>query len=617
MRTEDGHIIRKCLNGDSAAFGFLVDKYKASVYAYVYSRLGNFHDAEDLAQEVFIKAYRNLRKLRTYDSFLGWLYAIASNLCKNWARAQSRRPDSEFIEDAEPDALDNSSISSYRSEHAFETLHEALDSLPDMYRQALTLRYLGGMSSREIARFVGASPAAIRKRLSKARSLLKKELLAAVEGVFDSRKLQAIFTFRIVEAVKDLRIQPMPRAVSLPWGLSLAAGAIIAALSLNPHISMVDSATIPSGSPLPAKAKVLKTGEIPVDIMEISRVSALASRQMDGEDGGPRIPEMQDPVPVAAQGKGDTWANRADMPTGRTILSTSVVNGKIYAVGGMVDIVTGTNSVEEYNPATNGWTRKANMPTARYALTTSVVNGKIYAFGGSNGQWELAVVEEYDPVKDAWTKKADMPTARYHQSTCAVNGRIYAIGGMLQRVEMFFPTVEEYDPVTNTWTRKADMPTARSHLSTSVVKGKIYAIGGTNHRNDTNDYNGLKVVEEYDPATDTWTKKADMPTARWTQSISVVNGKIYVIGGAYRQVPFAVVEEYDPATDTWRSRADMPTAKAEISTSAVNGKIYVIGGTLSPSELFSSAVEEYDPGFVPEESVRASRKLLLPWGKVK
>ena len=71
-----------------------MDKYKASVYAYVYSRLGNFHDAEDLAQEVFIKAYRNLRKLRTYDSFL----------------AQSRRPDTEFIEDADPDIEEETGI---------------------------------------------------------------------------------------------------------------------------------------------------------------------------------------------------------------------------------------------------------------------------------------------------------------------------------------------------------------------------------------------------------------------------------------------------------------------------------------------------------------------------
>lgn len=52
MRTEDGHIIQKCLSGEPEAFGFLMDRYKASVYAFVYAKVGNFHDAEDLTQEV-------------------------------------------------------------------------------------------------------------------------------------------------------------------------------------------------------------------------------------------------------------------------------------------------------------------------------------------------------------------------------------------------------------------------------------------------------------------------------------------------------------------------------------------------------------------------------------
>ena len=64
MRTEDGYVIQKCLDGEQAAFGLLVDKYKESVYALAYSKLGNFHDAEDVAQEVFIKAYEKLSTLK-------------------------------------------------------------------------------------------------------------------------------------------------------------------------------------------------------------------------------------------------------------------------------------------------------------------------------------------------------------------------------------------------------------------------------------------------------------------------------------------------------------------------------------------------------------------------
>ena len=110
-----------------------------------------------------------------------------------------------------------------------------------------------------------------------------------------------------------------------------------------------------------------------------------------------------------------------------------------------------------------------------------------------------------------------------------VNGKIYAIGGFANFFdEPALSTVEAYDPATDTWTKKADMPTARGIFSTSEVNGKIYAIGGFANFFDEP---ALSTVETYDPATDTWTKKADMPTARGFFSTSVVNEKIYAIGG--------------------------------------------------------------------------------------
>jgi RNA polymerase sigma-70 factor (ECF subfamily) len=114
MRTEDGYIIRKCLNGESEAFGLLVDKYKASIYAFTYAKLRNFHDAEDVTQEVFIKAYKNLRTLKRWDSFLAWLYSIAADLCRKWVRSQIRRPDHTLIKDQDAAVLESRSLDSYR-----------------------------------------------------------------------------------------------------------------------------------------------------------------------------------------------------------------------------------------------------------------------------------------------------------------------------------------------------------------------------------------------------------------------------------------------------------------------------------------------------------------------
>ncbi len=275
MRAEDGYIVHKCLNGDSAAFGLLVAKYQAGVYASAYDRLQNFHDAEDVTQEVFFKAYRSLRTLRQWDSFASWLYRITLNVCKDWIRAQSRRPDHEFIEDQSQEVLDTPSENTYRQELVFRSVRETLNSLPEMYRQVLTLHYLGGMTSAEIARFVGSSPAAIRMRLSKARSLLKEEIFAMMNTTFEKRKLRATLASRTMEAIKRMKIHPPPRITGVPWGLSLAAGIILAVLSLNPHISISDTTDVPACPPSSIR------GDIPVDIFAASQLSVSASEQGD------------------------------------------------------------------------------------------------------------------------------------------------------------------------------------------------------------------------------------------------------------------------------------------------------------------------------------------------
>lgn len=188
-----------------------------------------------------------------------------------------------------------------------------------------------------------------------------------------------------------------------------------------------------------------------------------------------------------------------------------------------------------------------------------------------------------------------MPTGRWELSTFVVDGKIYAIGGA-GPVYQALRTVEVYDPTTDTWTTKSEMPTARQCLSTSVVNGKIYAIGGGAAFSTS--YTPLEVfstVEEYDPATDTWTTKSEMPTARACHHASVVDGRIYVIGGSDASTPddrshIRPVEVYDPATDTWTQEGYMRGSRAAGFSSVVDGKIYLIGGYGG-----SQRVYEYDP----------------------
>ena len=613
MRTEDGYIIQQCLDGNAAAFGFLVNKYKDPVYALAYSQVHNFHDAQDITQEVFIKAYRKLRDLRRWDNFMGWLCRITNNTCRNWIRSRARRPDRDFAEDQDPAMLDRPSIDSYHENTVYESIHYALDSLPELYSQVLILRYFGGMTTREMSRFLAVSTSTIERRLRDARTQLKEGMLAMMSRSYEQRELPVTFTFRIVEAVKRIKINPMPRMAGLPWGLSLAIGVLITVLSLNPRVSVPSDMAIPTASPLPVETKVLKTGEIPVEILKTSQISVIASKQGDGDSGKPQR-DPQNAFMLAPQAKGGTWTQRADMLTARCMLSACVVDGKIYAIGGCTPQGQYFATVELYDPATDIWIEKKKMLTARLLDNSAcVVNGKIYVIGGHNGQMTLSTVEEYDPKKDTWIKKTDMPTPRCHMSISAVNGRIYAIGGWHTKAFPSVSVVEEYDPITDTWKRKADMPTSRAGFDTAAVNGKIYAIGGVTGVWGKGTV--LSTVEEYDPATDTWKEKVDMPFAKRGLAASELNGKIYVVGGEGEGGGkfHSSVLEYDPMADAWREVADMPTRRGYFSNAAVDGRIYAIGGITGNAPL--PTVEEYDPEGLQAVSPRA--KLPTTWGEVK
>jgi len=302
-------------------------------------------------------------------------------------------------------------------------------------------------------------------------------------------------------------------------------------------------------------------------------------------------------LPSISFAKTGEWTTKSPMPTARYGLSTSVVNGRIYAIGGR-EGVQYYSIVEEYDPASDTWTRKADMSIPRHLHAAGEVNGKIYIIGGIEGSiGPTKLVEEYDPATDTWRRRADLPTKRANFSASVVNGKIYAISG--QQSGSLVARVDEYDPATDTWRSRAYIPTARSSLSTSVVDGKIYAIGGVKWNNVTSEGTYYTTVEEYDPVTDTWTTKSDISTARYSLSSSAVNGKIYAIGGTtwdhinQTRTFFSTVEEYDPAKDTWTTMMDMPTARFHFGTSVVDDWIYAIGGQPGPYPEVTSAVEVY------------------------
>ena len=127
-----------------------------------------------------------------------------------------------------------------------------------------------------------------------------------------------------------------------------------------------------------------------------------------------------------------------------------------------------------------------------------------------------------------------------------VDGKIYVIGGRTGGAYSTVNITEVYDPATDTWTTKASMRTARAHLCTCVLNGKIYAIGGCS---DPYNSSELSSVEAYDPVTDMWWRMPPMGVKRKALAAAAVNGKIYAMGGISQAgwTPgLSTMEEYDP-----------------------------------------------------------------------
>ena len=299
---------------------------------------------------------------------------------------------------------------------------------------------------------------------------------------------------------------------------------------------------------------------------------------------------------LAAEGN---WTRKADMLTQRSDFATCIVNGKIYAIGGEIDKFGDMeiSSVEMYDPKSDTWERKADMPTARSNVSTSVVDGKIYAVGGIKIHkrkigpgWgyeikRLAAVEMYDPVTDTWIQKTDMPTAR-STSTCVVDSKIYAIGGsalsrelIQKRKQWRLDTVEIYDPATDTWAKGRSMNHARDGAAVSVVDGKIYAMGGTGwpqipfHPGPF-----LSSVEVFNPKTNQWREIGEMPEAKSSHTATAINGKIYVMGGFFRGDGrdfryLSTIDIYHPETGRWTQKPDLPVGKSGHTAEAIKGKI--------------------------------------------
>ena len=259
-----------------------------------------------------------------------------------------------------------------------------------------------------------------------------------------------------------------------------------------------------------------------------------------------------------------------------------------------------------------GWETKAPMPTARTYAATGAIDGKFYV---ATGQLTTAL-EVYDPALNTWTSKAPVPTNRSQAATGTIDGKLYVVGGAINSDPRIGWTnvLEMYDPATDTWTTKMPMTTARLAMASGVIGGRLYVAGGMQ---SCGACIGINTLEVYDPATNTWTTKASMPTARAQMGGAVINGKLYVVGGSTgNTTPLGTLEVYDPATDTWATKAPLPTPRIALGAGEVNGILYAVSGLVANS-VTTNIVEAYDPAtdtWTSVDSIPTARYQSKPLG---
>jgi Galactose oxidase, central domain len=311
----------------------------------------------------------------------------------------------------------------------------------------------------------------------------------------------------------------------------------------------------------------------------------------------------------------DSWTRKADFggaPRGYAV-GFSIGNKGYMGTGFSLAASTYYKDWWKYDPATNVWTQKADFGGGTAASGVGfAIDGMGYVLaGGFIDFWQ------FDPVANTWTQKATFPgVARLWAVGFSIGNNGYVgTGNDLSIPRMGLEDFWEYDPVTDTWTRKADLPGGARYSAAGFSIGSKGYIG----IGDDND-GAIKYRDfwEYDPASDSWTRKADFVGAAQTYAVGLsIGSKGYIGTGNSRDGSrLRQLCQYDPTSDTWTRKAPFGGLARAVATGfSIAGKGYI--GTGLNDYGFFRDFWEYDPGDITLRAARSEvggiNTVLLTW----
>ncbi len=209
MESSDAHLVAETLAGSRDAFGQIVTRYQTLICSLAYSRIGSLSQSEDVAQETFLTAWKQLKTLREPEKLRMWLCGIARHRIYDSLKREGREPAhkaeslEEVVETPSPDVLP---LDKTISNEEAAILWRSLEQVPENYRDPLVLFYREHQSVEAVARNLDLTEDVVRQRLSRGRKLLQEQVLAFVEGALARTSPGKVFTVGVLAALPALTI---------------------------------------------------------------------------------------------------------------------------------------------------------------------------------------------------------------------------------------------------------------------------------------------------------------------------------------------------------------------------------------------------------------------------
>ena len=308
-----------------------------------------------------------------------------------------------------------------------------------------------------------------------------------------------------------------------------------------------------------------------------------------------------------------TWSltGRMSMPrVGHT--ATLLSDGRVLVAGGDTSEAPATfgrtGTAELYDPSTGLWQPTGSMTAVRSGHSATLLqDGRVLVAGGFNSN-TLGSAELYDPITNTWSATGTLNVSRYwHSATLLQDGRVLVARGTNDGdLTSTLSSAELYDPLSGEWSLVADDPGwgSVSHTATLLPDGKVLVTGG-----NTGGIGGdgvLAVSEQFDPATETWTRGGDLLAPRYGHTATLLpSGDVLVSGGqsqvshypTLQYVTYGSTERFDPGTALWGSDANLNAARGgHTATLLSDGTVLVAGGSdLGPdyTEITLASAELY------------------------